>query len=476
MRDIIVRSHTHSATTGSRVIPHATPPTLLERAFRRINEWGGKLDEQQLPVTGPVLTALPITRKVHTKKRNPYPQKVVRRTTRGVQSAAHTARDELRKPGKKTAIIHTAALGAVFALMLSNTPWNRPSSPADTNTTSTARRYLPAIASDDRLNPLDAGKALAESGQSVRLYGWITPWNVSNPSDNIFNSTSAFWLTVGEDGMSMTPKASWSQWQSYKATYPSSETYLTVSGDPDHTYKALSDLDVQSTHILNLLTAVKEQGFTGIDINYESLGSENRDLFTGFIRNLTTVFHQEKLKVAVTLEARIANQVPMDWRSVGLIADEVRIMAYDYHGKSTGEPGPIAPLSWVAEVAAYAADTIDPKKLVIGLGNYGYDWSAPLTDADNWEGTGISYEQAITLSTEKEAPVIRQTGIDERGYDIGTIPVFTYTDTQGRLHQVWFEDATSIQEKLNAAAAYQLKGIMFWSVGAGDLALWQSRS
>ncbi|HUP60330.1 MAG TPA: hypothetical protein VNA69_07910 [Thermoanaerobaculia bacterium] len=39
------------------------------------------------------------------------------------------------------------------------------------------------------------------------------------------------------------------------------------------------------------------------------------------------------------------------------MADSVKIMAYDYHW-STSAPGPISPLTWLADVAKYAAGTL----------------------------------------------------------------------------------------------------------------------
>ena len=82
----------------------------------------------------------------------------------------------------------------------------------------------------------------------------------------------------------------------------------------------------------------------------------------------------------------------------------------------------------------------------------------------------------MALSADKNSPVIHQTGIDERGYDIGTIPSFTYTDTQGMLHSVWFEDNQSLTEKSNLVAQYPVKGIIFWSVGLGDSTFWQQQA
>ena len=151
-------------------------------------------------------------------------------------------------------------------------------------------------------------------------------------------------------------------------------------------------------------------------------------------------------------------------------------MVYDYHSHTTDTPGPIAPLGWVKEVVDYATQTIDPSKVIIGLGNYGYDWQAPDTDGGSWTGTGLSFERAQAVALQYKIPVLTSTGIDDRGYDIGTAPYFQYLDSQGKQHQVWFEDSASLQQKVSILDQYNLKGVIFWSVGIGDQTFWTQQN
>ncbi len=344
---------------------------------------------------------------------------------------------------------------------------------ATSTTSSSVRQYLPNIAKSTASNPLSS-EDLRQLSENTSLHAWVAPWNTSSVGENaaIYSSVSAFWLSLESDGYTVVPKADWSGWTTFAAGLTASKRFLTISADPDFSFIALTNTEVQEKLIANLLTSTKAQGFTGIDINFEALGEENRDLFTSFIRNLTAAFSAENLKVAVTVEARLANQMPMDWRNLSLIADEVRVMVYDYHASSTGTPGPIAPLGWLKEILDYTQANTKSEKVVIGLGNYGYDWIAPTEPGELWEGLGISHERATALALEKSTPIIQQSGIDERGYDIGTAPSFTYTDEQGARHDVWFEDQASLAAKLNLIAQYRTAGVIFWSVGLGDTAFW----
>ena len=339
------------------------------------------------------------------------------------------------------------------------------------------RTYLPGASPITTTSFEEKNYASEAKEGDTKMQAWLTPWNIDQLAENIdnYSSVSAFWVNVNEDGVTLTPKTSWSAWEKFQQLNKSKNnlpTYLTVTGDPNYTSISISTPEKQSQHIKELLKMVNEQKFDGIDIDYEGLGSDNRELFTSFCQNLAKEFHAANKKVAITVEARIAGQYPMDWEKIGAVADEVRIMAYDYHGRNTGYPGPISPLGWIKEILDYAKLNMNLNKVVIGLGNYGYDWQANGTE--NWVGTGISHTQAVDLAKEKNSPIIRVGGIDQRGYDIGSTPSFTYKDEEGIEHSVWFEDKESLDNKIKLINQYSVKGVIFWSVGLGDKDFWES--
>jgi len=46
--------------------------------------------------------------------------------------------------------------------------------------------------------------------------------------------------------------------------------------------------------------------------------------------------------------------------------------------------------------------------------------------------------------------------------EVSKAPYFIYYDANGKQHQVWFEDARSIQEKLNLYTEYGFDGVAYW--------------
>ena len=45
-------------------------------------------------------------------------------------------------------------------------------------------------------------------------------------------------------------------------------------------------------------------------------------------------------------------------------------------------------------------------------------------------------------------------------------PFFNYFDEQGREHEVWFEDARSIEAKLMLVDRHNLGGVSYWTVNS----------
>ncbi|MGE1115853.1 spore gernimation protein, partial [Priestia megaterium] len=44
-------------------------------------------------------------------------------------------------------------------------------------------------------------------------------------------------------------------------------------------------------------------------------------------------------------------------------------------------------------------------------------------------------------------------------------PHFNYTDIEDRQHEVWFEDARSIQAKFDLIKELNLRGMSYWKLG-----------
>ena len=219
---------------------------------------------------------------------------------------------------------------------------------------------------------------------------------------------------------------------------------------------------VRARHVAAIVALVLRQDYAGIDIDYEDLLASDRSAFTTFIAELAGALHAKGKVLSVDLFAKPANRgydqrnLAQDYRALGQVADQVRLMGYDYHWTGSG-PGPIAPISWIRAVLSYAKTQIPAGKIILGVPLYGYDWVGG-------KGTPVSWLQAFQLS--------EQYGVKPHFDAVSQSPWFAYTDQAGRRHVVWFENGPSTQAKFEAAKSAGIGGVYVWIYGLEDTSIW----
>jgi spore germination protein YaaH len=212
--------------------------------------------------------------------------------------------------------------------------------------------------------------------------------------------------------------------------------------------------------VAGIVALVDAHHYAGIDLDYENLQARDRQAFTSFVTGLAAALHAKGKILSVALFAKASDagyaprNVAQDYAAIGRAADQVRLMGYDYHWE-TSPPGPVAPIGWIRDVISYAKTQIPASKIILGIPEYGYDWSGG-------SGTGISWLQALQLSRQYHAPP---------HYDASSqSPWFTYADASKHRHTVWFENAESTQPKLDVAQG--IGGVYLWMYSEPDPGTW----
>jgi spore germination protein len=221
---------------------------------------------------------------------------------------------------------------------------------------------------------------------------------------------------------------------------------------------------VRAQHVAAIVALVQRQHYAGIDIDYEELLASDRSAFTAFITELAGALHAKGKVLSVDLFAKPTNRgydqrnLAQDYRAIGQVADQVRLMGYDYHWAGSG-PGPIAPISWIRAVLSYAKTQIPANKIILGVPLYGYDWV-------DGQGTPVSWLQAFQLS--------ELYGVQPHFDAASQSPWFGYTDQAGRRHVVWFENGPSTWVKFEAAENAGIGGVYVWIYGLEDTSIWSA--
>ena len=229
--------------------------------------------------------------------------------------------------------------------------------------------------------------------------------------------------------------------------------------DSDLASGILNNQETQTKFINNIIAILNDKNYAGVDIDFEYLYPQDRASYIQFLTNLKSSLSgsNKTLSVAVAPKYR-DNQEGLlyeahDYRAIGEIADRVIIMTYEW-GYVYGEPMAISPYREVDAVLSYAVTRIPSEKILMGMPNYAYDWRTPWNQGDT----------ANTITNNTALELALNNGAQIQFDNSAQAPYFTYTDNEGNNRIVWFEDARSIDARLNLVTKYNLAGVSYWTI------------
>lgn len=209
----------------------------------------------------------------------------------------------------------------------------------------------------------------------------------------------------------------------------------------------------------DIIQTVDEKNFTGVDVDFEFIAPSEKYDYIQFLQELRLRLNpQGKLLFSAVAPKTYDDQPGVlyeghDYAGIGAAVNFVLLMTYEW-GYTYSEPMAVAPLPSVRRVVEYATTRISANKLFMGIPTYGYDWTLPYVKG----GAGAS-----SISPVEAVNLARRYGADILYDETAQSPWFRYTDDDGRLHEVWFEDARSISAKLALANQFGLYGIGYWN-------------
>lgn len=222
----------------------------------------------------------------------------------------------------------------------------------------------------------------------------------------------------------------------------------------------LNDMTIQDRFLDNIVTTAQKYGFRDIHFDFEFLRPADREAYNQFLRKAKARFNQYGWLLSTALAPKTRADQPglwyeaHDYRAHGEIVDFVVIMTYEW-GYSGGPAQAVSPIGPVRDVLEYALTEMPGSKILMGQNLYGYDWTLPFV-----QGTiarALSPQQAIALAAENNVAI---------QYDVrAQAPFFRYRDNEGRDHEVWFEDARSIQAKFDLMKELGIRGMSYWKLG-----------
>ena len=221
----------------------------------------------------------------------------------------------------------------------------------------------------------------------------------------------------------------------------------------------LTNQQVQDTLINNIIETLRSKNYYGLDIDFEYIFPEDREEYNDFLRKVVARLRPLGYTVTSALAPKTSADQPgllyeaHDYPVHGALLDHVILMTYEW-GYTYGPPKAVAPINEVIKVLNYAVTAIPRDKILMGIPNYGYDWTLPYVKGT--AARSLANTAAVDLAARYGA-VIRY---DEKSQ----APFLNYFDASGRQHVVWFEDARSMDAKLRLVNRYNLGGVSYWTI------------
>jgi spore germination protein YaaH len=341
------------------------------------------------------------------------------------------------------------------------------------------------------LNLVFVPAAASAASKRFAFQGWIAYWKknegVASAIRHIdrFTALSPFAYSVKSDGTLVdTMKIGEKPWPELVALARSKNIAIIPSimwGSKTGIHHVLSNPKRRAKHVAAIVATVKAANWDGIDIDYEGKDGKDKEAYSRFITELATALHKHGKSLSCTIEARTGDRPEIkqnrvfggawanDYTVLNKYCDEVRLMAYDqpfpyelpelakYQPKDPNVPyTPVADTKWVADVIKYTISKIDKNKVVVGIPTYGRQFIVT-GKPGNWRykrNGGLNLTTAVAMAAEISATPKRSVWGE-----------MIYEFKSGGIHKiVVFQDKQSIQDKIDLAKRFGIKGVIFFKL------------
>lgn len=222
--------------------------------------------------------------------------------------------------------------------------------------------------------------------------------------------------------------------------------------------RLFQDEALQDEVLDRLLRVMLEKGYRALDMDFEYIAQADAAAYYAFLGKARDRLHQEGLFLHVDLAPKTYAGQPgllyegHDYAAIGAIADSVLLMTYEW-GYAYGPPLAVAPLPEMEAVLDYALTEIPAWKIMLGVPNYGYDWTLPYREG----------RRAVTVGNQEAVRLAAEAGAEIQFDESSQAPFFHYF-RGGTQHVVWFEDARSIARKVELVRERKLLGWSYWNL------------
>lgn len=230
--------------------------------------------------------------------------------------------------------------------------------------------------------------------------------------------------------------------------------------DTTNLVAVFNDPIARANLINNIDEIINRKGLGGINFDVEYLPLEYAQAYVDLIADTQKRLSPQDYLTTVALAPKIRADQPgvlyegHDYKAMGEAADYCLLMTYEW-GYTYGDPQPVSPINNVREVVEYGLTEIPAEKILVGLNNYGYDWTLPFVRGES---------KAETLGNYEAAARAEYYGVPIEWDERAMAPFFRYISPNQKEHIVWFENERSWQSRISMVEEYGLAGVGIWTV------------
>ncbi|XP_068098553.1 di-N-acetylchitobiase-like [Hyperolius riggenbachi] len=241
--------------------------------------------------------------------------------------------------------------------------------------------------------------------------------------------------------------------------------------------KSIVDIKQRADWISEKVKLAKSQYMDGINLDIEEPVSPDTPEYyalTDLVMATVEAFHVLIPGSQVTFDAPWAPYCMggrcYNYPAIAESSDFLLVMSYDIQFRVWAECIAGANAAFNQTITGYEQFLslgINPKKLVMGVPWYGYDYVCLLLTEDNkctlkkWAFEVAPWSAAVGNQV-GYSTIMKQVNGSRLWDDEQKAPFYNYKDTQGHDHQVWYDDPQSISLKVDYIKKFGLRGIGMW--------------